>query len=274
MLENRGVILKRVGVDELKRVQLNILKDVHNFCIENNINYWLDSGTLIGAIRHKGYIPWDDDIDIGMLRDDYNKFLREYNKRDSKYKCYSIENNNKMYYPFAKVLDTSTILYEPDEKGNKLCINIDLFPYDNAPISKEKTIKIYKKRNRLQRFRSLASHNVHAGCFLRKTLIVMISLPFKLFPKGYFDRKIVKNALCAYGQNTRRIGNFTSREEIFSDERIFDSFVDVEFEGNMFKAPIGYDEWLRDFYGDYMVLPPEKERISMHNYKAYIEDGD
>ena len=126
----------------------------------------------------------------------------------------------------------------------------------------------------MQRMRSLSSHNVHSGSTIRKILIAFLSIPFKLFPKGFFDKKIVKNALNSYGKDTHKIGNFTSREIIYSDEKIFDSFIDVEFEGLKFKAPVGYDEWLRDFYGDYMTLPPIDERISFHNYKAFIKESD
>ena len=164
---------KEITDKELKKIQTEILKYVHDYCLKNNIKYWLDSGTLLGAIRHKGYIPWDDDIDIGMARDDYNKFLENFNNTQSKYKCYSIENNNKFCYPYAKILDTSTILYEPDEKGIKLCVYIDLFPYDNAPNDEKIIKKMSKKALKYHKLRRLSIHCIHKGGFCRKLLIAI-----------------------------------------------------------------------------------------------------
>ena len=114
---------KKITKEEMKKIQINILDDVSKFCDENNIKYWIDCGTLLGAIRHKGYIPWDDDIDIGMLREDYDKFIKLYNSKKSKYKLKCIELDKTYEYPFGKVIDTDTILYEPDEKGIKIAIN-------------------------------------------------------------------------------------------------------------------------------------------------------
>ena len=117
--------LRRIEQDELKKIQIEILNVVSTFCEKNDIRYWIDCGTLLGAIRHKGYIPWDDDIDIGMLRPDYDRFMQLFNQENERYKFYSIENNTKFLCPHGKVLDTSTILYEPNKKGNKLSVNID-----------------------------------------------------------------------------------------------------------------------------------------------------
>ena len=78
--------MREILLDELKKTQIEILDVVDTFCRENNINYWLDSGTLLGAIRHGGYIPWDDDIDIGMLRKDYDIFLKKFNEKNERYR--------------------------------------------------------------------------------------------------------------------------------------------------------------------------------------------
>ena len=123
------------------------LKETEDFCRENNINYWLDSGTLLGAIRHGGYIPWDDDIDIGMLRPDYDRFLAMFNKFNKQYQVFSVENDINFPYPFGKVLDTHTVLYEPNEQGVKLSINIDIFVYDNAPEDDKLVEQMYRKRD-------------------------------------------------------------------------------------------------------------------------------
>ena len=264
--------MKKIDEKELKKIQLDILDKVHDFCIKNHIDYWLDSGTLIGAIRHKGYIPWDDDIDIGMLRNDYDRFLIEFNRAKERYKCYSIENKNDFYYPFAKILDTDTVLYEPDERGKKLCVNIDLFPYDIAPDDDKALKKMYRKRNLYQRLRAISSHNIHSGCRVRRWLISACSIFFKILPKGIFDKKIVNNAKKYKDSDNKRIGNFTSVEMIAVSLSVFNSFILVDFEGKKYKAPVGYDIWLRAFYGDYMILPPEEQRVSHHNFVAFCKE--
>ena len=121
---------------------------VHEFCIKNDIQYWLDSGTLLGAIRHGGYLPWDDDIDIGMLRPDYEKFRRMFNEENTRYHFACVEDDGDDFcYAFGKVLDTNTILYEPDRNGKKIAVNIDVFVYDNAPDDEKKLSRMFRMRN-------------------------------------------------------------------------------------------------------------------------------
>ncbi len=123
---------KILELDELKQVQLGIMDFVDRFCRTNDIRYFITAGTLIGALRHKGYIPWDDDIDIVMLRDDYEKFIRLMAMSDGRYKVEAFGTNNDCTYAFAKVYDDTTIFYQGYEgKKQKLIgINIDVFPLD------------------------------------------------------------------------------------------------------------------------------------------------
>ena len=94
-----GIEVKKIELDELKKRQLNILDVVTHFCEKNDINYFLDCGTLLGAVRHKGYIPWDDDIDIGMMRDNYDKFLKLFNEKNTRYKALTCEIDDNFLYP-------------------------------------------------------------------------------------------------------------------------------------------------------------------------------
>ncbi len=143
--------MREIGVNELKLIQLEILDVVAKFCEEHGINYWIDCGSLLGAVRHKGYIPWDDDIDLGMLRPDYDRFMKEFNGTHPGYEFHCVENDPKFYAPFGKVLDTSTELYEPDEKGIKLAVCIDIFVYDNAPDDDKTANEMFDKRDYYRR---------------------------------------------------------------------------------------------------------------------------
>lgn len=266
-------MMKKLDVEGLKKYQLNILDAVASFCKENNINYWLDSGTMIGAVRHHGYIPWDDDIDLGMLRPDYIRFMKLFNEHNSRYKAFCYENNHDFYYAFGKVLDTNTILYEPDEKGIKIAVNIDVFVYDNAPDDDKIVKKMFDLRDRYQylsRLRTL--NNIPRGNVLRKLAVYAGRLIVKPFPIDYFVKKKVENARKFTTEKTKRIGNFTSDTRFVCDRHVVDSFIDAEFEGKQYKIPIGYDEWLTNFYGNYMELPPLKERVSHHKFVAYVKE--
>ena len=263
---------KKIDTDELKKIQIGILDYVTKYCKENKIKFWLDSGTLLGAIRHKGYIPWDDDIDIGMLREDYDKFLYNFNKTaDERYRCYSIENNENFLYPHAKVLDTSTILYEPDINGNKLSVNIDIFIYDNAPEKPKTADKMYNKRDlyiRLNNIKQFKNSEKNVGKAIIKKII---ALPLIVFPKNYFVKKTIENSRKYVNENTTKVGNFCAYTRILCNKDIFASFVDVDFEGKKYPAPIGYDKWLSAFYGDYMQLPPKEKQVSHHTFEAYYK---
>ncbi len=264
--------MQKMTEEEIKSTQLNILDAVAHYCEEHGLRYWLDSGTLLGAIRHNGYIPWDDDIDIGMCRQDYDYFLKHFNDSSEKYKAYSIENDKHFYFPFIKVMDMSTVLYEPDENGKKLSVNIDVFAYDNAPDETAIT-ELYDKRDFFRKWeKQRLPLTSPGGNGLRKAFIYLLRIGLKIFPSWYFTRKIVQNAKTYYNVTTDYVGCFTcwSRREYFRKIAIRE-LVSHEFEGKEYKIPIGYDEVLTTFYGDYMQLPPVEERETHHSYVAYKE---
>lgn len=267
--------MQQVFGQELKKIQLEILDIVAEFCQQNQIQYWLDSGTLLGAIRHKGYIPWDDDIDLGMLRKDYDRFSELFNRENSRYKFICVENTPSFYLPHGKVCDTTTLLYEPDENGYRSAINIDIFVYDNAPDCDAVVSKMYDIRDSLRKKHWYQSMPVpKTDSFIKRTLKHLRQTVYRIrYPKNLV-LKMVSNSKRYALFETKRVGNFTAFTRMSCDKRVFDSFIDVEFEGKKYKAPVGYDEWLRSFYGDYMTLPPEEKRVSHHSYVAYLLDTE
>lgn len=265
-----GVKMKQVFGDELKKIQLEILDSVARFCEENHISYWIDSGTLLGAIRHKGYIPWDDDIDIGMLRKDYDRFAAIFNSKQTRYQFLCIENTPNFYLPYGKVCDPNTLLYEPDEDGYKLAINIDIFVYDNAPDDDSIVTKMYDIRDALRKKHDVKTQGkIKDRNLIKKTIKIFRRFCYRLlYPKNQII-KMVENSKKYADEPTTRVGNFTAYTRMVCNKNVFDEFIEVEFEKKRYKAPIGYDEWLKSFYGDYMKLPPEEKRISHHKFVAY-----
>lgn len=268
--------MRKLDAEEVKKIQIEILDYVDDFCRKNDMNYWLDSGSLIGAVRHKGFIPWDDDIDIGMLRPDYEKFLKVFNKNNSKYKVSSVEIDENCAFPYGKIFDTATVLYEPDERGIKSSIGVDLFIYDNAPDDDKIVEKMYKKRDRYNKCRFIQNYKFYRDASIKhiaKNIIVGLKKIFLLpFPKKYFVKKVAENSKRYANVETIRVGNFTALSKFACPKECFDSFTEVEFEGKTYKAPINYDMWLTYYYGDYMKLPPIEKQVSHHEFVAYIED--
>lgn len=266
--------MKKIELDELKKIQIDILNSIDDFCTKNNINYWIDCGTLLGAIRHKGYIPWDDDIDIGMLREDYEKFAKSFNSSNERYKFHCYELDNNWFYTYGKVTDEQTLLYEPDKKsGIESAIFVDVFVYDNAPENEKELQKMFRKRDI---YRKLSNLQIYKNFYVKKkTKYNFIRYPLhllmQLFPKRYFIKKGIEVSKKYSDITTIKVGNFTSSSKMTCDKKVFDSFIDVEFEGRKYKAPVGYDQWLRSFYGDYMKLPPEEKRVSHHRFEAYYK---
>ena len=275
--------MRELSLEEVRKVQIELLDVVMDFCNRNGINCWLNGGTLIGAARHKGYIPWDDDIDLGMLRPDYDKFMAMFNSYNPRYEFHCIENDPDFDQAFGKVLDNNTVLYEPDESGVKLAINIDIFPMDNAPDDDRKMEEMFRKRISFQRGSGIRRKGIFApakGNVLRRLCVYIyrfLWMSVMLFPpKSYFLKKIVENAKRYNNEDTKRVGDFVGgnpevKNAVLQRELLSET-TQLEFEGKKYNVPVGYKEWLTNLYGDYMQLPPPEKRVSLHKFKAYIKD--
>lgn len=268
--------MKQIDVEELKKIQVAILDYFDVFCKKNSIHYWIDYGTLLGAVRHKGFIPWDDDVDIAMLRKDYEKAAQIFNKQEgSRYVFQTPSNYKDTCYPFGKLIDTSTTLYEYGESGIETGVYIDVFVYDNSPEDEKKVKKTFKKRDFLGRLRRLQLP-------MRKEVKGVKRLAYKVgasvlepISRGVVNRALDRNARQFENQETKNVSTFTDPYDptyFCVEKSIFQDLIEVEFEGKWYPAPRKYDYWLRVLYGNYMELPPIEKRVHQHSFEAFYKD--
>ena len=263
--------MQRIPDNEIHGYLLDILKDIDRFCTANGIRYSMAYGTLLGAVRHKGFIPWDDDIDLLMPRPDFERFVREYNGRPGRYRCIFHEDSaeGRFEHIFAKVHDTRTII-----AGQERCrfgLFVDIFPVDGKPEDPlvqgrmEKKLTHYAHRlNMLEtRFRpfnlhqpllaSLSAHILGPRHFIDAAEKIMLSYSFDTCTKA--------GAVSMTRNGTR---------EVF-DRSLFENYTTLEFEGCRFKAFADWKTFLVQQYNDYMQLPPENQRRN-HSIEAYLKD--
>ncbi len=262
--------MKEILTKELRLIQLNILQEVADFCEKNNITYFLAYGTLIGAIRHHGYIPWDDDIDIAMPRPDYDKFITSFYCSHLYYNVIELSIDKTYGLPFAKVFDNRTDVNETQYKKENFGVYIDIFPIDGIIGSSQiqrvlllRKILHTKKANYSQRKLSKKIIN---------TLGKIILFPFSAHDiVKRIDNIARKHPFGLTEKAALIVDSYGPRDIV--DTSVFTHTLLHEFEGHQFRIPIGYDIWLRSIYGDYMQYPPEPYRKSYHVFKAWWKDN-
>lgn len=254
---------------ELQLFSLEILKDVHQFCVDNHIQYSVSDGTLIGAVRHKGFIPWDDDIDIIMRRPDFDRFCKIYKSNRFKLKYPELGDDSKV--PYGRVCDLEKTFVKTVrpwcDEDTGICI--DVFPIDGMIENKIKFKKYYKR----SRFYFLCN-GASRSAALPFTLKRPGSYNFKLFIKkvvfangmttNWLCRKVIRRAKAIEYGKTGFWGNLSSMVDGIMDYHRNETFTDVvlvNFEDTKVMAMNGYDEYLHDKYGDYMQLPPVEKRV-------------
>ena len=261
-----------VSQQDYKQSVLGILIEVDKYCRENNIEYFLTGGTLLGAVRHQGFIPWDDDIDICMKRNDYEKFCSTFHSKKEFIELLTLENNKKYYHASAKVVDNRIRLQEYLHSASEIGAYIDVFPMDYLNCTYEDASRYLEKRTVFDVIRGICHVELSNSRPFYKNLVIVLSrviYPFSL----RFDakRKDKRNKKYISNEPTEIMANLYGawgRREI-TEAVYFERAVEMPFEGNLFFAPIGYDEYLHGVYGDYMKLPPANQRVSHHAFSAY-----
>ena len=256
----------------LKETLLNMLKWFHLFCEENGLRYFAVGGTLLGAVRHKGLIPWDDDIDLGMPRADYEKLEQLIgNKKTGRYYFETPNSLRKgYYYTYGKLFDTTTTLVENLRDRLPMGINIDIFPFDGVGETKEEAVEYLSSVKKQQNLLATRVSGIRKGRAFYKNAAVVVA---RLVPSFIInDKKLLKKIdnICkskSFEESkfvANMNGNWGLKEittrEIVGTPKLYD------FEDTKIYGIEDYDAYLRGVYGDWTKLPPEEKRVSAHDY--------
>ena len=255
---------------ELREFQLyglDIMKEVDKFCRKNNIKYSLGEGSLLGAIRHHGFVPWDDDIDVYMTRENFDKFVTTFKSKDYRVEYF---NTMKRYWlPFAKVRmmkDTKFSTPLISKLSKYTGPRIDVMPIDNAP---ELVSPLQDKQGkRVKLWKRLLNLKVLPIRKQKKKKYYFV-LPFaKILPYKFLVKKLnawlkkFNDQECEYRVNTT--GDYNIRKETFP-KNYYEELIEVKFEDSKFFVSKYYDEMLTKIYGDYMTPPPIEKRVVKHD---------
>ena len=250
-------------LQKLHQVELEIMDEIHRLCIKHHISYFLDSGSALGAVRHGGFIPWDDDIDIGMLRDDYERFLEvAKHELDNRFYLHTNETDPNYLLFFAKIRKNNTqFRVEGDEQYAHHGIWVDIFPFDNIssnPIIAKWEIKVGRMLKRLYGNRVGGMNRLSKLSRMKYYLICWI-------PINCFRQWFEKFCLRYYGCNTKYVTCFSYKMarqfNLLFPQSAFSSFKPCKFEDRQYFLMSDYETYLRTMYGNYMAFPPKDKRI-------------
>ncbi len=258
--------MRELSLNEIQEYSLRVLENIHDFCVNHGIHYSLAYGTLIGAVRHKGFIPWDDDIDVIMTRDNFERFLNEYESTDQ-FKLIS-PYNKESYIAFARVCDNkeTLVLNRTPWCKCETGIWVDIFPMDAIDDNEESHKKRYKKIHNKWAYLSIprggkSNFSRQWGAIgnikvLLKKIISFNGFHLRNNVEKYLnlinDKSFFESSHCAQLACCDEYG--------FYEKKDFEKYTTLEFEGHKLCVIKEYDKVLRSLYGDYMQLPPIEDQ--------------
>lgn len=266
--------MREITLKEMQRLERNILLELDRICQEHGLVYYLAYGTLLGAVRHGGFIPWDDDVDVWMPRPDYDKLIALFHEetKGTRVPYYRLvaPMDRDSRHSFVKIIDIRTVKRETnfDYVTGELGVDIDVFPLDGQPESEQE----YKEWfDRLQKYywRADLPVRLRQEKPRRQWILRVIRClggrkgSLGVWIKRYYSRKALKLHQAYDYETSRYIGMaemcFGCEQDRFA-ATMFERTTELEFEGHRFPAPAGYDAILRQLYGAYKELPPKEEQ--------------
>ena len=260
--------LTKKQLQQLQQVELEILIEFDRICKKHNINYTLSAGTLLGAVRHDGFIPWDDDIDVNMTRKNYNKFIKVQKKELNKKKFYldCIETNENCGMLYAKLKRKDSLYVEETSQREEAEQNIwiDIFPVDNITnnkfIQKMMCYRIYcLKIILMYKYGYIKTHD-------NKIIFNLVKLSSIFFSKEKLKKKLCKLVTKYNDIKTNYYAEYSSTylgKQIMQKD-IYNNYINHKFENKKFMITKNYDQYLTALYGDYMKLPPIEKQVGHH----------
>ena len=259
----------RMNADEVRQIQLGIMDTIDAFCTEQEITYSLDGGSLLGAVRHKGFIPWDDDMDVIMPRPDYDRFWATFNRHYTGYQAVNYRLDPDFAHTFTRVIDTRTLALDHN-RVNKFGVFVDIYAVDGQP-EDDKVFDDYVRtyiqlKNQFHKSAPLW-HCTDSPLVALKTLLRHPFYPARekiaaKLEKLYRDWPLGSTAFAGHIMGG-------SEWDTHMPASIFEEYIRLPFEGRMYRCVKDYDTFLRKLYGDYMQLPPVEDRHPYHSVACY-----
>lgn len=269
---------KNKNLNKLHNRELEIMKYFAKFCEDNNIKYYLAYGTLLGAIRHHGFIPWDDDVDVFVSGEDFLKLQKIFNEKadTTKYFYQTLKTEENYYLLWDKVRLNNTIFVEDGWENNNINngIFVDVFPLLEYPNSRSEEKKFTRRYKFLRLLIETNIKNNKSRYNNYGTIGKILSIVVRILPQKIRNKIVIKNIeyFCLYKSDSKYYYSLDGGAEIKFLKEPFDSIEKVKFEDAEFNVPKGYRENLTESFGDYMKLPPEEDRIG--HGKVYLSFGD
>lgn len=273
------------SLNEMQSMMLDMIKWFHSFCLKHNIKYYVVGGTMLGAVRHKGFIPWDDDVDIAIPRNDYEKLLANkeiWLKDEKRYFLESYHDGNDDFaYPYAKVYDIQTSLVEKNRHHTKRGIFIDVFPLDGIGPTREDAIINYSTIQKKLNLLFARTLEVKKNRKMVKNVAIVISrlIPSFMLSNHKLIAKIDKLCSVRDFESSNYVGNLVGNwgiKEIMPRQYLGTPTL-YRFEDTEVFGPENYDDYLTNVYNNWRQLPPIEKQKSDHNYlfvdlhKPYVQ---